>query len=627
MKEFRWPQPKELKTQLSDLLLKVDQIDENQLVVYDTVDSIYIGVSDIQEQDKKYVFKKEHKLYQSFQQENHIFGFNKKLAPTLTSSGAYSRIKVMDVERKNMEIFIWPEKQEYKPKLKDVLEGKVDEKYYLSQEKLESISKWNAQQDPFKNMIKSDNNQYFGTLTTRDGDEQSGMKLVMDKEPITNIFTSGHHGGKVNDPENVAPTFKENHGNGLFIKEATKKGFAEAKDGDGVYINRPHQKRGVVQKDMIQTIKTQPDVGVVINQQGAVLKFNGKEDGKVATIENTKLVRDTAKRVYKGWHPTIQTKDAGDNILENETLRIRKITPRESLRLMGLDDKRIDLIQESGLISHNKQYFIAGNSIVVSVLEAIFKNIDFPKDRPLKVLETFSGYGSQTVALENLGYEIDGDISEWFIDAIVAYALLHHNDDFYRLYNSYKNNESLDKETLLKKLSKWTLSTDSKKPNNLKRKTEDELKVILAAQNVSNNKGSILDIKGKDLRQYDLLTYSFPCQDLSLAGKGKGMSKGDNTRSGLLWEVERILEELNEENKLPKVLLMENVPQVHGSAHIGDFNKWQSKLNDLGYKNTWRDLNSKDFGVPQNRNRTFMVSILDGKVEDESTLQLELDLF
>lgn len=549
MKEFKWPQPKELKTQLSDLLLRVDQIDENQLVVYDTANSILvsIGLSDIQEQDKKYVFKKEHKLYQSFQQENHIFGFKKKLAPTLTSSGAYSRIKVIDVERKKMEIFIWPEKQGYKPKLKDVLDGKVDEKYYLSQEKLESISKWNAQQDPFKNMIKSDNNQYFGTLTTRDGDEQSGMKLVIDKEPITNVFTSRHHGGKVNDPKNVAPTFKENHGNGLFIKEATKKGFVEAKDGD--------------------------------------------------------------------------------NIIEIETLRIRKITPRESLRLMGLDDKRIDLIQESGLISHNKQYFIAGNSIVVSVLEAIFKNIDFPKDRPLKVLETFSGYGSQTVALENLGYEIDGDISEWFIDAIVAYALLHHNDEFHKLYNSYKNNESLNKETLLKKLSKWTLSTDSKKPNNLKRKTEDELKAILAAQNVSNNKGSILDIKGKDLRQYDLLTYSFPCQDLSLAGKGKGMSKGDNTRSGLLWEVERILEELNEEKKLPKVLLMENVPQVHGSAHIGDFNKWQSKLNDLGYKNTWRDLNSKDFGVPQNRNRTFMVSILDGEVEDESTLQLELDLF
>ena len=104
-----------------------------------------------------------------------------------------------------------------------------------------------------------------------------------------------------------------------------------------------------------------------------------------------------------------------------------------------------------------------------------------------------------------------------------------------------------------------------------------------------------------------IMTYSFPCQDLSLAGKGRGMTKGEGTRSGLLWEVERLLDECD---GLPQVLLMENVPQVHGKKNLQDFQKWQSKLSSLGYSNYCQDLNAKDYGIPQNRNRCFMVSIL-----------------
>lgn len=85
------------------------------------------------------------------------------------------------------------------------------------------------------------------------------------------------------------------------------------------------------------------------------------------------------------------------------------------------------------------------------------------------------------------------------------------------------------------------------------------------------------------------------------------MSKGSGTRSGLLWEVERILDECEE---LPQVLLMENVPQVIGKKNIADFQKWRSKLEALGYSNYVQLLNAKDYGIPQNRNRCFMVSIL-----------------
>ena len=101
------------------------------------------------------------------------------------------------------------------------------------------------------------------------------------------------------------------------------------------------------------------------------------------------------------------------------------------------------------------------------------------------------------------------------------------------------------------------------------------------------------------------MTYSFPCTDLSAAGKRLGMEKGSGTRSGLLWEVERLLKELG--NNIPQVLVMENVPQVITSN--GWF-EWCNFLETLGYKNYCEILNSKNFYIPQNRGRAFMVSIL-----------------
>ena len=137
----------------------------------------------------------------------------------------------------------------------------------------------------------------------------------------------------------------------------------------------------------------------------------------------------------------------------------------------------------------------------------------------------------------------------------------------------------------------------------------------------------ITKIHGSDLGIVDvetftyLLTYSFPCQDLSVAGKGRGMTKGSGTRSGLLWEVERLL---NEVEYLPQVLLMENVPQVHGKKNIDDFQDWIAFLEGKGYTNFWQDLNAKDYGVAQNRNRTFMVSIL-GPAKFEFPKPIELN--
>lgn len=88
------------------------------------------------------------------------------------------------------------------------------------------------------------------------------------------------------------------------------------------------------------------------------------------------------------------------------------------------------------------------------------------------------------------------------------------------------------------------------------------------------------------------------------------MKKGSNTRSGLLWEVERILLELREKDQLPQVLLMENVPDVIGNKNYADFMEWYSALEEMGYQSYYKILNAKNYGIPQNRERCFMVSIL-----------------
>lgn len=121
------------------------------------------------------------------------------------------------------------------------------------------------------------------------------------------------------------------------------------------------------------------------------------------------------------------------------------------------------------------------------------------------------------------------------------------------------------------------------------------------------------DISKIDKLDYaDLWTYGFPCQDISLAGYKKGIVKGE-TRSGLLYEVERLLLRSKSDNELPKYLIMENVKNLVGKQFKGDFEKWLLFLESLGYTNYWQVLNAKDYGIPQSRERVFCVSIQGGE--------------
>ena len=195
-------------------------------------------------------------------------------------------------------------------------------------------------------------------------------------------------------------------------------------------------------------------------------------------------------------------------------------------------------------------------------------------NKPIRLIELFAGIGSQAKALTNLGVDFEHwRVCEFDNHAIKSYNAVHGTD--------------------------FT--------------TSDITKVTASDLNISDTEHFTY-----------LLTYSFPCQDLSNAGLGRGMEKGSGTRSGLLWEVERLLNECNE---LPQVLLMENVPQVHGKKNKEHFEKWIDFLTSKGYSNFWQDLNAKNYGIPQNRERCFMVSILgDYTFEFPKPIELTLTL-
>ena len=239
----------------------------------------------------------------------------------------------------------------------------------------------------------------------------------------------------------------------------------------------------------------------------------------------------------------------------------------------------------------------------------------FRNDKPIRLIELFAGYGSQALALKYLGVPFEHyRISEWATKSIQAYKDLHATDD--RTDYSQGKTPAEIKAWLTGKIS-TDYSTPATKEQ-IERFNEKTVRTLYNNMRATRNIGSIVQATAQDLAIVNtdkflyIMTYSFPCQDLSAAGNGAGMSKGSGTRSGLLWEVERLLKETARGGgyELPQVLLMENVPQVIGGGAIADFVQWREFLEGLGYKNYTQLMNAKGYAIPQNRNRCFMVSIL-----------------
>ncbi len=181
----------------------------------------------------------------------------------------------------------------------------------------------------------------------------------------------------------------------------------------------------------------------------------------------------------------------------------------------------------------------------------------FALTKPIRLIELFAGIGSQAKALTNIG----ANFEHWRVCEFDKYAVTSYN----------------------------AIHDTNFEPSDITKLTASDLGIV-------------------DTDKYDyIMTYSFPCTDLSNAGKRLGMARDSGTRSGLLWEVERLLTECTE---LPQVLLMENVTEVHGTKNKQEFALWVSFLEQLGYKCYWQDINATEHNVAQNRDRCFMVSIL-----------------
>ncbi len=232
------------------------------------------------------------------------------------------------------------------------------------------------------------------------------------------------------------------------------------------------------------------------------------------------------------------------------------------------------------------------------------------------IVELFSGIGSQAKALKNLGYNVTTlGTCEWDIHAFIAYDAIHNSPEV------PENIASMDKVELLEALEVYALSNNGKEKmefKTLKTYSVDVLRRIFAAIERSKNFVDVNSLTGEKMPEgVDILTYSFPCQDLSNVGAfhgyNKGIDKDSGSRSSLLWQVGRVLQEIKNTGKsMPRYLLMENVPTLLSKRHSGNFEIWLSDLETLGYYSKYFLLNASSFGLPQNRPRLLMISVYVG---------------
>ena len=223
----------------------------------------------------------------------------------------------------------------------------------------------------------------------------------------------------------------------------------------------------------------------------------------------------------------------------------------------------------------------------------------------------YSGIGCQEKGIENSNlFDIEViNTSEINKDAVLSYAAVHCGltQDMIDIYNDYPS-----REEMANYLSEINLGYEPEKNKHYdwhklaRRKTNDIEKYWLASK-LTRNLGDISKIQS--LSYADMWTCSFPCTDISVAGKMKGLSPDVSTRSSLLWENIRLLKKAKDDGTLPKYLMFENVKNLVSKKFIGDFDNLLEVLNELGFNSYWKVLNAKNCGIPQNRERVFVISI------------------
>lgn len=245
------------------------------------------------------------------------------------------------------------------------------------------------------------------------------------------------------------------------------------------------------------------------------------------------------------------------------------------------------------------------------------------------IVELFSGIGSQAKALKNIGINIEVQATcEWDMHAFIAYDAIHSGQTI------DPDVEKMTMKEVYDELCQYTLSNNGKESmgkTTLHSYGEEVLKRMYTAIRRNNNLVDISRVEGAKMPDdTDILTYSFPCQDLSNVGAfhgyNKGIDKDSGSRSSLLWQVGKILTQMEQcGKKLPRYLVMENVPTLLSERHKDNFQQWIAEIEALGYKSKYFQLNAKDFGIPQNRPRLLMMSVYVG--EDQGKAEKIHDYF
>ena len=223
----------------------------------------------------------------------------------------------------------------------------------------------------------------------------------------------------------------------------------------------------------------------------------------------------------------------------------------------------------------------------------------------------FAGIGCQERGIKNsILFDIDVvNISEINKEAVLSYAAIHCGltPEMVDTYTDYPSREEMARQ-----LTEINLGCDPEKNKpydwyKLSRRKSSDINKYWLANKLTHNLGDINKIEF--LSYADLWTISFPCQSISVAGKMKGLKPDSGTRSSLLWENIRLLKRAKDDGTLPKYLMFENVKNLVSKKFIDDFNNLLGVLDELGFNSYWEVLNAKDCGVPQNRERVFVISI------------------
>ena len=331
----------------------------------------------------------------------------------------------------------------------------------------------------------------------------------------------------------------------------------------------------------MRTMATYKAIGWVRDKKGNVLRYKVKDVCNCITqFSDGTGFKDPDTGMANTAPYILITHDDGRQ-------EIRRLTPREVYRLMGVTDADIDRLLSTHMkseesngtpclfgadewadmitddyevpdIQPSEHYKLAGNSIVVDVLAAIYRQL-LPQ-RQISIVTLCSGYDSQCLALKQV--------------------------------RDYR-------------LIRWSeFDPESAKP--LRQQPAVQAHNLLFPEAETLNVGDMTKANWRAVGEtdIDLLTYSTPCQDISKSGHQRGLEKDSGTRSAVLWYTEQAIKQLR-----PRYLIQENVAALVSKKMLPHFELWLQTLERLGYRNEWRVLNAKDFDVPQNRERVFCISI------------------